>query len=167
MANLTAILMAHRAHCGSEVASTGLATSAARMTIYASDQIHMSIPKAADILGLGRANVRLVPCDDNFRIDIGALRQLIAQDIENGMKPFCVVGSAGTVNTGAVDPLGQLSEVAKEFRLWFHVDGAYGALASLDESKRPLFEGIERADSVSLDPHNGSTCPSIRLPAVS
>ena len=153
MANLTAILIAHRAHCGPEVASTGLAHSAARMTIYASDQIHMSIPKAADILGLGRANVRLARCDDNFRIDIGALRQLIAQDIENGMKPFCVVGSAGTVNTGAVDPLDQLAEVAKEFGLWFHVDGAYGALASTDESKRPLFAGIERADSVSLDPH--------------
>ena len=123
------------------------------MTIYASDQIHMSIPKAADILGLGRAQVRLVAADDRFRMNVRLLRQTIANDLENGLKPFCVVGSAGTVNTGAVDPLDEIAEVANEFGLWFHVDGAYGALAALDETKRPLFRGLERADSVSLDPH--------------
>jgi len=153
MANLTALLIAHRAKSDPEVASKGLWNSACPMTIYSSDQIHMSIPKAADILGLGRAQVRLVPCDDRFRIDVSLLRQLIARDLESGMKPFCVVGSAGTVNTGAVDPLDEIAEVAKEFDLWFHIDGAYGALAALDETKRPLFNGLERADSISLDPH--------------
>jgi glutamate/tyrosine decarboxylase-like PLP-dependent enzyme len=153
MANLTALLMAHRAKSEPDIASKGLWNSAAPMTIYASDQIHMSIPKAADILGLGRAQVRLVPCDDRFRADATVLRQTIAADVESGLKPFCVVGSAGTVNTGAVDPLDEIADVAAEFNLWFHIDGAYGALAALDETKRPLFRGLERADSISLDPH--------------
>jgi glutamate/tyrosine decarboxylase-like PLP-dependent enzyme len=153
MANLTALLIAHRAKAETNVAATGLWNLAAPMTIYASDQIHMSIPKAADILGLGRAQVRLIPTDDRFRMNITLLRQTIADDLEAGMKPFCVVGSAGTVNTGAVDPLDEIAEVAKEFGLWFHIDGAYGALAALDETKRPLFRGLERADSISLDPH--------------
>jgi glutamate/tyrosine decarboxylase-like PLP-dependent enzyme len=145
--------MAHRAKSEPDVASTGLWNSAAPMTIYASDQIHMSIPKAADILGLGRAQVRLIPCDDRFRMNLSVLRQTIAGDLESGLKPFCIVGSAGTVNTGAVDPLYEIADVATEFHLWFHIDGAYGALAALDETKRPLFRGLERADSISLDPH--------------
>lgn len=153
MANLTALLIAHRAKSDGDVAATGLWNARAPMTIYASDQIHMSIPKAADILGLGRAQVRLVAADDRFRMNVRSLRQTIANDLENGLKPFCVVGSAGTVNTGAVDPLDEIAEVANEFGLWFHIDGAYGALAALDETKRPLFRGLERADSVSLDPH--------------
>lgn len=153
MANLTALLMAHRSKSESDVASTGLWNSAVPMTIYASDQIHMSIPKAADILGLGRAQVRLIPCDDRFRMNLSGLRQTIAADLESGLRPFCIVGSAGTVNTGAVDPLDEIADVATEFNLWFHIDGAYGALAALDETRRPLFRGLERADSISLDPH--------------
>jgi aromatic-L-amino-acid decarboxylase len=152
MANMTALLMAHRAKAAPNVASAGLWNSAP-MTIYASDQIHMSIPKAADILGLGRAQVRLVPCDDHFRMDMNQLRQTIADDLKRDLKPFCVVGSAGTVNTGAVDPLDEIAGVADEFDLWFHIDGAYGALAALDETKRALFHGLQRADSISLDPH--------------
>jgi glutamate/tyrosine decarboxylase-like PLP-dependent enzyme len=153
MANLTALLIAQRTKSVTDVASTGLWHSRVPMTIYASDQIHMSIPKAADILGLGRAQVRLIESDDRFRLNAAALRQTVAKDIANGMKPFCVVASAGTVNTGAVDPLAEIADVADEFGLWFHIDGAYGALAALDETKRPLFRGLERADSVSLDPH--------------
>lgn len=153
MANLTALLMAHRSKSEPDVPSKGLWNSAKPMTIYASDQIHMSIPKAADILGLGRAQVRLIPSDDRFRMDLTALRQTIAGDLESGLKPFCIIGSAGTVNTGAVDPLDEIADVATEFNLWFHIDGAYGALAALDETKRPLFRGLERADSISLDPH--------------
>src|SRR5258706_5971041 len=153
MANLTALLMAHRAKSETDVASKGLWNSAAPMTIYASDQVHMSIPKAADILGLGRAQVRLIPCDDRFRMNLTSLGQPIAGVIESGLKPFCIVGSAGTVNTGAVDRLDEIAEVATEFNLWFHIDGAYGALAALDDTKRHLFRGLERADSISLDPH--------------
>jgi len=153
MANLTALLIAHRAKSGLAVASTGLWNSHAPMTIYASDQIHMSIPKAADILGLGRAQVRSVESDDRFRLKVASLRQKLANDLEKGLKPFCVVASAGTVNTGAVDPLNEIADIANEFGLWFHIDGAYGALAALDETKRTLFRGLERADSISLDPH--------------
>lgn len=153
MANLTALMVAHRAKANSNVASTGLWNAAAPMTLYASEQIHMSIPKAADILGLGRQQVRLVECNERFRMNVHSLRALVAEDLNSGFKPFCVVASAGTVNTGAVDPLADIAEVAREFGLWFHVDGAYGALAAADETKRPLFRGLERADSVSLDPH--------------
>jgi glutamate/tyrosine decarboxylase-like PLP-dependent enzyme len=113
----------------------------------------MSIAKAADILGIGREQVRLIESDDRFRLNIQALKEQINSDLIKGLKPFCVVGSAGTVNTGAVDPLAEIALVAKEFNLWFHVDGAYGALGALDERKRSLFTGIECADSVSLDPH--------------
>ena len=152
MANLIAIMVAHRAHAGREVGSKGVSNSK-RMTIYASDQIHLSIAKAADILGLGRDSVRLVDCADDFRMDVAKLREKISGDLRSGMKPFCIVASAGTVNTGAVDPLAAIADVASEFGLWFHVDGAYGAPGALDESKRSLFAGIERADSLSLDPH--------------
>ena len=152
MANLNAIMVAHRAHAGKEVGRNGVSNSD-RMTIYASDQIHLSIAKAADILGLGRDSVRLVDCADDFRMDVPKLREKISGDLRSGMKPFCIVASAGTVNTGAVDPLAAIADVAGEFGLWFHVDGAYGAPGALDETKRSLFAGIERADSLSLDPH--------------
>ena len=153
MANMTALLMAHRAKAAPNTSATGLWNSRAPMTVYASDQIHMSIPKAADILGLGRAQVRLIPADDHFRMNAEVLRQAITDDLKSGLKPFCVIGSAGTVNTGAVDPLDEIADIANEFDLWFHIDGAYGALAALDETKRPLFRGLDRADSISLDPH--------------
>ena len=152
MANFTALLIAHRAKAGSHVARHGLWNSRP-MTIYASSEIHMSIPKAADMLGLGRQNVRLVECDERFRINVSKLRERIVADLENGLQPFCVVASAGTVNTGAVDQLADIADVANEFDLWFHVDGAYGALAALDQSKRQMFAGLDRADSISLDPH--------------
>ena len=97
--------------------------------------------------------MRLIECDDQFRLNVKHLRERIKTDIQAGTKPFCIVGSAGTTNTGAVDPLSEIADIAKEFGLWFHVDGAYGAPAALDESKRALFVGLERADSISLDPH--------------
>jgi glutamate/tyrosine decarboxylase-like PLP-dependent enzyme len=152
MANLTALLIAHRTRSENDVAQKGVSNSAP-MTIYASDQIHMSIPKAADILGIGREQVRIVGTDNNFRLDVADLRERIHADRQQGLKPFCVVASSGTVNTGAIDPLNDVADVAKEFDLWFHVDGAYGALGALAESKRGNFQGLNRADSISLDPH--------------
>jgi glutamate/tyrosine decarboxylase-like PLP-dependent enzyme len=152
MANLTAMFIAQRSHAESRVAADGL-WNTSPMTIYASEQIHMSIPKAADLLGFGRQQVRLVACDENLRMDIKSLRSRVTEDLHKGLKPFCVVASAGTVNSGAVDPLKEIADVAREFGLWFHIDGAYGALASMDETKRRLFAGIDRADSISLDPH--------------
>ncbi|MCU1264293.1 MAG: Pyridoxal-dependent decarboxylase [Acidobacteria bacterium] len=153
LANLTAILIAQRARSDTDASRTGLWNSQTPMTIYASDQIHMSIPKAADVLGLGRNQVRIIASDDRFRIDIRDLRARLEHDARNNLKPFCVVASAGTVNTGAVDALHAVAAVAREFGLWFHIDGAYGALAAMDQGKRPLFKGIELADSISLDCH--------------
>jgi aromatic-L-amino-acid decarboxylase len=153
LANLNALFIAHRVKAGVEASQRGLWNSGAPMTIYASDQVHLSIPKAADVLGLGRDQVRLLESDNSFRLDAQRLREQLAGDIRSGLRPFCVVASAGTVNTGAVDPLDEIAKVSEEYGLWMHVDGAYGALAVMDETKRALFKGIERADSVSLDPH--------------
>jgi glutamate/tyrosine decarboxylase-like PLP-dependent enzyme len=113
----------------------------------------MSIPKAADILGFGRDHVRMISCDDRARMNVHELSERIQADLTNGLRPCCIVASAGTVNTGAVDPLKEIAAVAREFDLWLHVDGAYGAPAALDPRKKPLFIGLELADSVSLDPH--------------
>ena len=152
MANLNALFVAHRSQAH-DASSRGLWGERAPATLYASDQVHLSIPKAADILGLGREQVRVVPSDGRFRIDVRALRERVEADRQNGLRPFCVVASAGTVSTGAVDPLNEVARVAREHSLWFHIDGAYGALAASAGAKRALFEGIEEADSVSLDPH--------------
>lgn len=153
MANLTALLIAHRAKADAPISQTGIRSSGAPMTIYASDQVHLSIPKAADILGLGQANVRLLPSDDQFCLDTQALRSAIKDDRRRGMKPFCVVGSAGTAGTGAIDSLAEIAQIAREHNLWFHIDGAYGAPAAMVEERRPMFAGLELGDSVSLDPH--------------
>ena len=153
MANMIALLVANRRQSGSNTARQGLWNSGPPMTIYASAEVHLSIAKAADILGFGRDQVRIIPCDERQRMRIDLLRQRIEADNREGFRPFCVVGSAGTVNTGVVDPLAEIANVAREFNLWFHVDGAYGAPGVLDERKKYLFTGLERADSVSLDPH--------------
>jgi glutamate/tyrosine decarboxylase-like PLP-dependent enzyme len=155
MANLNALFVAHRSHArgGYDVTREGLWNAGAPTTLYASDQVHLSIPKAADMLGLGRNQVRVIPSDERFRIDVRVLRERVEADEREGLRPFCVVASAGTVSTGAVDPLRELASFARERSLWFHVDGAYGALAACAPSKRTLFDGLAEADSVSLDPH--------------
>jgi glutamate/tyrosine decarboxylase-like PLP-dependent enzyme len=153
MANLIALLIASRTKLGTEISQKGLWNSGAPLTMYASEEIHMSIAKAADVLGLGREQVRLIECDDQMRMNVGSLREQIIRDLGEGLRPFCVAGSAGTVNTGAIDPLSEIARVATQFNLWFHVDGAYGAPGVLDPRKKAHFAGLERADSVSLDPH--------------
>lgn len=153
LANTTALLIAQRNMASRDTATKGLWNQGRPMTIYASEQVHMSIPKAADLLGFGRDQVRTVACDERLRLDVRSLRERLEQDRQSGFQPFCVVASAGTVNSGAVDPLAEIAEIAREFGIWFHVDGAYGAPGSLDARKRHLFAGLELADSVSLDPH--------------
>ena len=153
MANLNALLIAHRVKSPDKVSDLGLWNTLKPMTIYASEHVHFSIPKAADILGLGRSRVRMVKSDTKFRLDVSSLRSSIESDLRNGLQPFCIVASAGTVGTGAVDPLAEIAQVALEYGLWFHVDGAYGAIAALDERKHSVLKGISLADSVALDPH--------------
>ncbi len=151
MANMIALLIASRSKFNAS--RQGFWNAGPPMTVYASEEVHMSIAKAADILGIGRDQVRTIACDERQRMRVDALRQSIEADLREGLRPFCVVGSAGTVNTGVVDPLENIALIAAEFGLWFHVDGAYGAPGVLDDRKKHLFAGLDHADSVSLDPH--------------
>jgi len=143
MANLAALAAAREAK----------SESLSRLRIYASSETHFSIAKAAALLGIGRENVREVAVDESFRIRTDDLVAKIAADLKEGDTPFCVVANAGTVNTGAVDPLAAIREIADRFQLWMHVDGSYGAFAILAPSAKELFAGLGRADSVALDPH--------------
>jgi glutamate/tyrosine decarboxylase-like PLP-dependent enzyme len=153
MANLIAIMTASRRQAGASISNTGLWNSGSPLRLYASSEVHMSVPKAVDILGLGRDHVRKIQCDDQLRMNVDSLRESIVDDLSRGYRPFCVVGNAGTVATGAVDPLQEIASVAREYDLWFHIDGAYGAPAAVDPNKRDLFHGLDQADSLSLDPH--------------
>ncbi|MEU9289760.1 pyridoxal-dependent decarboxylase [Streptomyces sp. NPDC048275] len=123
------------------------------LAIYLSAEGHSCLRKAAELLGLGSQYLRTVPVDDSFRMDTSALRRLITADMRAGVRPFFVAASAGTVNTGAVDPLEEVAGIAREHGLWFHIDGAYGALGILAEEAGPVYTGMELADSLALDPH--------------
>jgi aromatic-L-amino-acid/L-tryptophan decarboxylase len=128
-------------------------------TIYASDQTHHCVAKAAMLAGFPERNVRLVATDSQFRIDVAALQSMIDDDRRRGGTPFLLVGNAGTTNTGAVDDLTRLAETAERNRIWLHVDAAYGGFFSLTERGRGALRGIERADSIALDPHKGLFLP--------
>lgn len=119
--------------------------------LYCSTEAHMSILKAAAFLGIGRAAVRTIPVDDGFRMRTDVLRQSIQEDLQNGKRPIAVIASAGTTATGSIDPLSTIADLCAQYGIWLHIDGAYGALASL--AIPDAFRGIERADSLSLDPH--------------
>ena len=119
--------------------------------VYASEEIHMSIPKSIALLGIGRDNLQLIPTDKTFRMIPQELEARILQDRSKGRIPIAVVASAGTVSTGAIDPFPKIAEIARRHGAWFHIDGAYGALAAIAERKK--FDGLELADSISLDPH--------------
>jgi len=145
-ANLMGLAMAREAK-----APANEEGSASGVVVYASDEIHMSIPKSVALLGIGRDNLRLIPTDSDFRMIPEELEARILNDKNAGKTPVAVIASAGTVNTGAIDPLRQIAEIARRHGVWFHIDGAYGALAAMAERKK--FDGIELADSISLDPH--------------
>jgi glutamate/tyrosine decarboxylase-like PLP-dependent enzyme len=121
--------------------------------VYASDQVHNCVDKAVDLLGIGLRQLRKIDTDGSFRMRVDLLAAAIAADRAAGLLPAIVVGSAGTVNTGAVDPLEAIADLCEREGLWFHADGAYGGMALVSEAMRPLFRGIERARSVAADPH--------------
>ena len=129
------------------------------LAVYASEEVHSINARALDMLGIGRDGLRHLPFDEDFRVKVPALREAIRNDLDAGVKPIAVVGSAGTVATGAIDPLPELAEIAREHDLWFHVDGAYGGPAVFSEELRPLLAGIERADSIAFDPHKWMYTP--------
>ncbi|WP_328919717.1 aminotransferase class V-fold PLP-dependent enzyme [Streptomyces sp. NBC_00208] len=137
---------------GHDVRETGL-YGHRPLALYVSAETHSCLRKAAELLGLGTRYVRTVPVDAAFRMDTAELRRLIAADQRAGLRPFFVAASAGTVNTGAVDPLDDIAAIAREHGLWFHIDGAYGALGILADDAAPGYAGLERADSLALDPH--------------
>jgi aromatic-L-amino-acid decarboxylase len=145
-ANLMGLAMAREAKIPAN--ESGITRQA---TIYASEQVHMSIPKSVALLGIGRHNLRLIPTDANFHLIPSELDKAIRQDKTVGKTPIAVVASAGTVNTGAIDPFTNIGEIARQHDLWMHVDGAYGALAAIAAPEK--FVGLNLADSISLDPH--------------
>jgi glutamate/tyrosine decarboxylase-like PLP-dependent enzyme len=153
MANLAALAAARRAKAPADLTSKGAQCLHQAMRVYISEETHHSVAKAAALLGLGRDNVRTVGVDERFKIRIGDLVAKITEDLEAGHLPFCIVGNAGTVNTGACDPLREVIEVARRFNLWMHVDASYGGFAALAPSARDLFDAMHEADSVALDPH--------------
>lgn len=154
MANFTALAAARRARTPWDVREEGAAAPGQpRVVVYASDQVHNCVDKSVDLLGIGWKYFRKIPTDDAFRIRLDLLRAAIAEDRRNGLQPAIVVGNAGTVNTGAIDPLDAIATLCHEEGLWFHADGAYGGMATISARLRPLFAGIERADSVAADPH--------------
>ena len=153
IATLIALTAARYAKTGYDVRRQGVRPEKGRLVGYTSSEAHSCIARTFDMLGLGLDALRSIPVDDDYRMDIVALRQAIRDDLEAGHRPFCVVGSPATVNTGAVDDLDAISRICQEHDLWFHVDGAFGAVAALSETLKPRFKGLERADSIALDFH--------------
>jgi aromatic-L-amino-acid/L-tryptophan decarboxylase len=147
------------ARAGWDVRSRGLA-GAPRLTAYATAEVHSCVGKAIELLGIGSENLRTVADDGYGHLEPAALRELIAADRASGALPFLVVGSAGTVTTGAVDPLAEIAAACTESGLWFHVDGAYGAFGVLDPVIAHRYAGMELADSVALDPHKWLQVPA-------
>lgn len=130
------------------------------LTMYISSEGHGCLRKAAELLGLGSRHIRTVPVDETFRMDTEALDRMISADADAGLRPFFVAASAGAVNTGAIDPLERIAETARARRLWFHIDGAYGALGTLDPALAPAYTGMAAADSLALDPHKWLGVPA-------
>ncbi|MEX0273601.1 MAG: aspartate aminotransferase family protein [Flavobacteriaceae bacterium] len=144
MANLTALATARRIKCGEDFS---------KAIVYLSDQAHSSNIKAIRVLGFKKEQIRVIPTDIEFKFGINKLKNCIAKDRLEGLFPFCLIASAGTTNTGTVDPLGELAKICKKESIWFHIDGAYGAAAILSEKGKRLLKGIEKADSLTVDPH--------------
>ena len=153
MAALTALAVARHTKCPFDVRSRGLQSVASRLVVYRSRETHGCHQKAIELLGIGSDNLRTVDHDSSLRLVPAALDAAIRKDLEAGLTPLAVVANAGTVNTGAIDPIDEIGDVCQRHNVWLHVDGAYGAPAVLSEQYRSRLSGLERADSVALDPH--------------
>jgi glutamate/tyrosine decarboxylase-like PLP-dependent enzyme len=137
----------------------GIASIGSQPVLYASDEAHHSIDKSAGLLGVGRKALRRIPVNENLQLDPRILEKTIDADLASGKKPFCVVATTGTTNTGAVDDLVALAEICRRYDLWLHVDGAYGGSAIFSDQHRSLLRGIEQADSITIDPHKWMAMP--------
>ncbi|AWX45253.1 Aromatic-L-amino-acid decarboxylase [Flagellimonas maritima] len=144
MANLTALTTARRIKCGEDFS---------KAIIYLSDQAHSSNIKAIRVLGFKKEQIRIIPTDIEFKFSINKLKNCIAKDRLKGLLPFCLIATSGTTNTGTVDQLSELAKICKKEDIWFHIDGAYGAAAILSKKGKQMMKGIEKADSLTVDPH--------------
>ncbi|HVJ43632.1 MAG TPA: pyridoxal-dependent decarboxylase [Dongiaceae bacterium] len=159
MANLIGLAVARNAKAGVDIREEGVAAIRRPLRYYASDQVHSCHRKALEALGLGNVALRRIATDGDLRIDLSALRRAIAEDRAAGLQPACLIATAGTVNTGAIDDLQALADLAAAENLWLHVDGCIGALLAIAPRHAGLVAGIERADSVALDPHKWLHAP--------
>ena len=159
MANFVCVLAARTAKAGWDVRKVGLGTATPRLLAYASLETHTWIQKAADLFGFGTDSLRWIPVDGHQRMVTGELRRQLEEDRARGDQPFLVVGTAGSVSTGAVDPLLEIGAICREFDLWFHVDGAYGALAAAIPDAPDDLRALSSADSVAVDPHKWLYAP--------
>lgn len=144
MANLTALVTARTVKCGDDFS---------KAIIYLSDQAHSSNIKAIRVLGFSKEQIRVIPTDGEFKFSLNKLKNAIAKDRLEGLQPFCLIATAGTTNTGTVDPLSEIAKICKMENIWFHIDGAYGGFSILAEDGKQLLKGIEKADSLTIDPH--------------
>jgi glutamate/tyrosine decarboxylase-like PLP-dependent enzyme len=158
-ANLIGLAVGRNAKAGPGLRKRGLHGERERLVVYASEEAHSSVQKAIELLGLGSESLHHVPVNDSFQIDVKSLEKSIVEHRRSGLKPACVVGTAGTTNTGAFDNLAALADICQAHDLWFHVDGAFGAWAALADQSRGLVQGMERADSLAFDLHKWMYMP--------
>jgi aromatic-L-amino-acid/L-tryptophan decarboxylase len=159
MANIIGLMVARNARAGVNLHHESLADLPAPLRFYASDQVHHSHVKAMNLLGLGGKSLRRITTDADFRMDLQALRAAIARDRAQGAVPACVIATAGSTNTGSIDPVPAIADLCQDEGLWLHVDGCIGAVFRIAPRNRHLVEGIERADSLALDLHKGLQAP--------
>lgn len=159
IANLIAIVVAREAALGNPTQARRAPAGNAHLTAYASASVHGCIGKGIEIAGLGSEALRIIPTDHRHRMDLSALEEAVRRDRDAGLTPFLVVGTAGTVNTGAIDDLNGLADFCQSQKIWFHVDGAFGALAKLAPDLAPRLDGMERADSLAFDFHKWGQVP--------
>ena len=152
MANIIALATA-RNHFDKNIRKNGLKKFQGQLLIYASSETHSCVQKAAELLGIGSDHLRKIKVDENYKIRIGLLEEQITQDVNEGYLPFCIIGNAGTVNTGSLDDLDALADIAKKHNCWFHIDGAFGAAPNILPEYKSKLKGLEKADSVALDFH--------------
>jgi glutamate/tyrosine decarboxylase-like PLP-dependent enzyme len=159
VANLIGLAVMRHVKTDGRVRADGLSGTESPLVVYTSSEGHSCLQKAVELLGIGHNHLRRIPVDADCRIDLAALEHHIAADRTAGLTPACIAATAGTVNTGAIDPLARLSEISRREGLWFHVDGAYGGPAALLPELGSWYEGLDRADSVAIDPHKWMYVP--------
>lgn len=158
-ANFTGLAVARNAKSEVDIKAKGVQGVARRMTLYCSEEAHHCLERSVELLGLGNEALRWIPTDDDCRIDLDALKKAIEEDKKNNYHPFCIIGCAGTVNSGAFDDFHALADLAEKENMWLHVDGAFGAWIKLSKTHKHLADGLERADSIAIDLHKWMCMP--------